>query len=66
MNLNEQKARRDPTVACISIWSAGLGVNSNIVTSFLNGWLGPNLFRTIGQNNADKVRGCIKLLSKDC
>jgi hypothetical protein len=50
----------------ISIWSAGLGVNKNPILGALNGWLGPNLFRGIGQENADKVRGCIKLRNTSC
>jgi RHS repeat-associated protein len=44
----------------VQIWTAGIGTNSGRFMSYLNQSLGSQLFYTIGHDNAQQVRYCMK------
>jgi hypothetical protein len=50
----------------VVLYTGGMGVNSNSALAYLNQHFGPNLFRTIGQDNRDKIQGCLRLRAKVC
>jgi hypothetical protein len=44
----------------VQIWTAGVGTNSSAFMSGMNPRLGRGLFNTIGHDNAQEVKFCLK------